>query len=67
MCHPHLHCLVTNGAFSQDGTFHAMEILFSLRSLALLALSEAKKALPGFHIHNEGKVVAKGSVSSIVY
>jgi len=44
-----------------------MEILFSLRSLALLALSEAKKALPGFHIHNEDKVVAKGSVSGIVY
>ena len=26
--------------------------------MASLALSEAKKALPGFHIHNEGKVVA---------
>ena len=25
--HPHLHCLVTNGAFTPDGTFHAMEIL----------------------------------------
>ena len=92
--HPHLHCLVTNGAFTPDGTFHAMEILspsvireifqspieafedrhkvfrmllkeglmteervrlilswrhFSLRSM---------QALPGFHIHNEGKVVA---------
>ncbi len=22
--HPHLHCLVTNGAFSPDGTFHAI-------------------------------------------
>lgn len=25
--HPHLHCLVTNGAFRPDGTFHAMDIL----------------------------------------
>ena len=25
--HPHLHCLVTNGVFTTDGTFHAMEIL----------------------------------------
>ncbi|MBI5096482.1 MAG: transposase [Nitrospirae bacterium] len=25
--YPHLHCLVTNGAFTPDGTFHAMEIL----------------------------------------
>jgi len=25
--HPHLHCLVTNGCFDKDGTFHPMEIL----------------------------------------
>ncbi|HZX47583.1 MAG TPA: transposase [Nitrospirota bacterium] len=24
--HPHLHCLVTNGCFDKDGTFHPMEI-----------------------------------------
>ncbi len=82
--HPHLHCLVTNGAFSPDGVFHATDILppsivqevfqhkvfrmllreglitedrvrmilswrhFSLRSM---------QALPGFHVHNEGRVV----------
>src|SRR3972149_7532891 len=25
--HPHLHCLVTNGCFDKDGTFHPMDIL----------------------------------------
>jgi len=25
--HPHLHCLVTNGCFDKDGTFHPMDII----------------------------------------
>ena len=74
--HPHLHCLVTNGAFTPDGTFHAMEILspsiimeiFQHKVFRMLLkeglITEERVRLilswrhTGFHIHNEGKVVA---------
>jgi len=74
--HPHLHCLVTNGAFTPDGTFHAMEILspsvimeiFQHKVFRMLLkeglITEERVRMilswrhTGFHIHNEGKVVA---------
>ncbi|HAS16892.1 MAG TPA: hypothetical protein DCR39_03140 [Nitrospiraceae bacterium] len=86
--HPHLHCLVTNGAFTPDGTFHAMEILspsvireifqspieafedrhkvFRMLLKEGLITEERMRMIlswrhSGFHIHNEGKVVANDS------
>jgi hypothetical protein len=74
--HPHLHCLVTNGAFSPDGIFHATDILppsiveevFQHKVFRMLLkeglITEERVRMilswrhTGFHVHNEGKVVA---------